>query len=106
MNRELDMRIEGRVLAACSGGPDSTALLVTLHERGHDVVAAHFDHGLREGSDAVARQVQQLCDRLGVRLIAERRTAPMPKGSVQAGARALRYAFLERAREEAGADWV
>src|SRR5258708_22263616 len=30
----------------------------------------------------------------------------MPRGSVQAGARAIRYAFLERARALAGADVV
>ncbi|HUE68203.1 MAG TPA: ATP-binding protein, partial [Candidatus Acidoferrum sp.] len=39
----------GRVLAAVSGGPDSTALLLALCESGHDVVAAHYDHALRDG---------------------------------------------------------
>ncbi len=96
----------GRLLVAVSGGPDSTALLLALHEAGRDVVAAHYDHALREGSEAVARQVADLCDRLGVRLIAERRVEPMPKGSLQAGARTLRYAFLDRARSESGAVWV
>src|SRR5690242_280611 len=96
----------GRVLAAVSGGPDSTALLIALHEAGRDVVAAHYDHALRDGSDAVARQVEALCARLGVRLITERRTSPLPRGSLQAAARTLRYAFLERARAEAGADIV
>ena len=96
----------GRLLVAVSGGPDSTALLLALHDAGCDVVAAHYDHALREGSDAVARQVGDLCDRVGVRLIADRRDEPMPKGSLQAGARTLRYAFLDRARVESGADWV
>ncbi len=96
----------GRLLVAVSGGPDSTALLLALHEAGRHVVAAHYDHALREGSEAVARQVADLCDRLGVRLIAGRRDEPMPKGSLQAGARTLRYAFLDRARVESGADWV
>jgi tRNA(Ile)-lysidine synthase len=96
----------GRLLVAVSGGPDSTALLLALHEAGRDVVAAHYDHALREGSEAVARQVADQCDRLGVRLIAERRDEPMPKGSLQAGARTLRYAILDRARAESGADWV
>jgi tRNA(Ile)-lysidine synthetase-like protein len=96
----------GRVLVAVSGGPDSTALLLALHEEGRDIVAAHFDHALREGSEAVVGQVADLCARLGVQLIAERRSEPMPKGSVQAAARTLRYAFLERARAQAGAEWV
>ena len=96
----------GRILVAVSGGPDSTALLVALHQSGEQVVAAHYDHALREGSDVPARMVAELCERLGVRLIAERRSEPLPKGSLQAAARKLRYSFLDRARLEAGADLV
>ena len=97
---------KGRVLVAVSGGPDSTALLLALHEAGYDVVAAHYDHALREGSEVPARQVAELCARLSVPLISERRTEPLPKGSLQAAARTLRYAFLERARVRANADVV
>src|SRR5207253_1737567 len=70
-----------RVLVAVSGGPDSTALLIALQEAGHDVVAAHYDHALREGSDAVGGNVAALCERLGLRLITERRSEPLAKGS-------------------------
>jgi tRNA(Ile)-lysidine synthetase-like protein len=94
------------ILVAVSGGPDSTAMLVALHEAGHDIAAAHYDHALREGSDAVALQVAELCARLGVPLLSERRAEPLPKGSLQAAARTLRYAFLDRARTQAGADAV
>ena len=97
----------GRLVVAVSGGPDSTALLLALHEAGQqEIVAAHYDHALREGSDVVARQVERLCHRLGVGLLTERRDEPMAKGSLQAAARTLRYAFLERARVEANAEWV
>lgn len=95
-----------RILVALSGGPDSTALLFALHEAGRDIAAAHYDHALREGSDAVAGQVADLCARLGVPLISERRSEPMSRGSLQAAARTLRYAFLERARIQAGAEAV
>src|SRR5260370_427799 len=95
-----------RVLVAVSGGPDSTALLLALHEEGHDVVAAHYDHALQPGSGRVADHVRALCERLGVEVLVERRESPMPPGSVQAGARTLRYEFLERARAQAGADVV
>jgi tRNA(Ile)-lysidine synthetase-like protein len=47
--------------------------------------------------------VARLCERLGVELITERRIEDVPKGSLQAGARALRYAFLERAAARVGA---
>ena len=95
-----------RLLVAVSGGPDSTALLVAVHELGFEAAAAHFDHALRAGSDRVAQQVRDLCARLGVELVTERRAAPMPRGSVQAGARALRYEFLEEARARVGANAV
>lgn len=94
------------VLAAVSGGPDSCALLVALHETGHAVIAAHYDHALREGSDAVAARVAALCTSLGVRLVTERRTGPLPRGSMQAAARTMRYDFLERARGLSGAQVV
>jgi len=94
------------VLVAVSGGPDSTALLVALRELGVDATAAHFDHALRAGSDKVADLVSALCAELGVNLVTGRRESTMPRGSVQAGARELRYEFLERARTQIGADVV
>src|SRR5258708_6279742 len=100
------IRPTDRVLVAVSGGPDSTALLIAFNELGCDVTAAHFDHALRDGSERVAEQVSALCARLGVQLVSERRNAPMPRGSVQAAARVLRYEFLEPARTKAGADVV
>jgi tRNA(Ile)-lysidine synthase len=95
-----------RILVAVSGGPDSTALLVAVHELGMKPVAAHFDHALRAGSETVAGQVGAMCRRLGVPFISGRRESPMPRGSVQAGARALRYEFMESARAQAGAEVV
>ena len=81
-----------RVLVALSGGPDSTALLVASREEGHDVVAAHYDHALRSGSESVADHVTDVCARLGVELLVERRRAELPRGSVQAGANSERPA--------------
>jgi tRNA(Ile)-lysidine synthase len=95
-----------RVLVAVSGGPDSTALLLALVDEAHQVVVAHYDHALQPGSGRVADHVRRLCERLGVEVLIERRERPMSRGSVQAGARALRYEFLERARAQAGADVV
>jgi tRNA(Ile)-lysidine synthase len=95
-----------RVLVAFSGGHDSTALLLALREEGHNIVAAHYDHALQEGSVLVAEHVRRLCNTLGVPLIIERRSAPLAKGSVQAAARTLRYEFLERAAAQAGASKI
>jgi tRNA(Ile)-lysidine synthetase-like protein len=81
-------------------------MLIALHECGYDVIAAHYDHALRDGSDLVAEQVDVLCRELGVQLITERRAAELPKGSLQSAARSLRYEFLDRARREANATAV
>ena len=97
---------EDRLLVAVSGGPDSTALLLALCEEGHRVVAAHYDHALQPDSDRAALHVRELCARLGVEVVVERREKPLARGSVQAAARSLRYEFFERARAEAGADVV
>jgi tRNA(Ile)-lysidine synthetase-like protein len=91
-----------RLLVGCSGGHDSTALLLALREVGCEPVAAHFDHALQPGSAQVAQQVGELCSSIGVSLITERRVEPLAAGSVQAAARSLRYEFLERAAVEAG----
>ena len=96
--RATDLLAKGEhLLVAFSGGHDSTALLLALREEGHDIVAAHYDHALQEGSALVADHVRHLCEMLGVRLIIERRSSPLARGSVQAAARTLRYEFLERA---------
>ncbi len=103
----------GHVLAAVSGGPDSTALLLILsrlcpllHAR---MTAAHFHHGIR-GADADedARFVGRLAAELNVPFVLERGDAPAHKKrrgiSLQEAARELRLEFLERTRREVGAD--
>jgi tRNA(Ile)-lysidine synthetase-like protein len=93
-------------LVGLSGGPDSTALLSALLELGREVTAAHYDHRLRDGSEDDADHVAEFCRGLGVRLIRGRRSEELPRGSLQDAARRLRYAFLETARVEAGAEAI
>lgn len=92
------------VLVAVSGGGDSMALLHLLVEaapsRALDLRAAHFDHGVRDGSAAEAETVRGWCARLGVPCVVGRADDP---GSDQAAYRAARYAFLRRERRRAGA---
>jgi tRNA(Ile)-lysidine synthase len=88
---------EDRVLAALSGGPDSSALvaaLAALRRAGAiaEVRALHVDHGLRPGSAAEADSCQVLCDRLGVPL--QRARVAVAPGNLQAEARRSRYAAL------------
>lgn len=94
------------IVVGCSGGSDSTALLVLLVESGHRAcVCAHFDHGLRGEDEArgEAEQVRGLATRLGVSFeagAAERgrlsREARSAGASVEERARRARYEFLSR----------
>lgn len=94
-----------RVLVAWSGGPDSTALLHLVlalrKSRGHSIVAAHFDHGLRPESAAVAARCTERAGRIGLELRLGRPGRPLPP--TQAALRSARYAFLRREAARAGA---
>jgi tRNA(Ile)-lysidine synthase len=90
------------VVVACSGGPDSLALLAVAHHAALDPVAVHVDHGLRVGSDLEAAVVATHAARLGAAFLAE--TASVTPGpNLEARARHARYQALERARHAVGA---
>ncbi len=95
-----------RVVAALSGGPDSTALvavLAALRDAGRlaSLSAIHVDHRLRPDSARDGEACAHLCRRLGVPLLrVEVEVAP---GNVQAQARRARYAALRLAAARAGA---
>jgi len=99
-----------RLVAAVSGGVDSTALLLGLAElrdNGFVVTAAHVNHHLRgEESDADEAFVRELAERLGIELrVADGTldaTAVRDRG-IEAAAREVRYARLAAIRDDAGA---
>lgn len=105
-----------RALVALSGGADSVALLFLLRDlaaAGELTLAgaAHLNHQLR-GTDADADEAfcGGLCERIAVPFISERADvaalARAQKRSVEDAARAVRYAFLERAADRMGADVI
>ena len=93
------------VVVACSGGPDSLALLILAADAGLDPVAVHVDHGLRPESGLDADVVRDAARRLGVRA-RFLRVDVAPGGNLEARARDARYAALESARGELGATAV
>jgi tRNA(Ile)-lysidine synthase len=98
-----------RLIAAFSGGPDSTALLLGLVRLGCRVTAAHLDHGMDPGSADRAAAAARIADRLGVPFVSERREIPAlrrPSESPEAAARRVRYGFLEEVRQREGARWI
>ena len=98
-------------MVACSGGPDSVALLHLLISMGVDVAVAHFNHRLR-GSEANrdAEFVRGLCASLGRayypgegEVSAEARRLRM---NIEDCARRMRLAFLRETARVVGADRV
>ncbi|MBI4465173.1 MAG: tRNA lysidine(34) synthetase TilS [Acidobacteria bacterium] len=92
-----------RLAVACSGGADSTALLLILHELsaqlGCVLAVAHLNHQLRgEASDEDERFVEELAARLSLPFRVERvpiRAAARQEGTnLEAKARRVRYHFL------------
>ena len=110
--RFLDEHALGRprILAAVSGGVDSVALLLTLHELALDVVAGHVNHHLRgEESDDDEQFVRDLCANLGVELFVADGSLPpdlIRQHGIEGAAREVRYARLHELRERAGAKYI
>ncbi len=98
-------RVTGPVAVACSGGPDSVALLALALARGLEPVMVHVDHGLRPESDEDAVRAVALADRLGAPSVVMR-VAVGPGGNVEARARDARYAALRAACRDAGASAI
>jgi tRNA(Ile)-lysidine synthase len=98
-----------RVLVACSGGPDSAALLYVLSELapelGLQLEAASVNHGLRADAEADVEAARAQAAHVGVPFHALR-VDVSPEGSVQAAAREARYAALLELARRSGAQRV
>jgi tRNA(Ile)-lysidine synthase len=91
----------GRMVAACSGGADSTALLLVLHDlRRFTLICGHVNHHLRGAeSDADEAFVRDLCERLAVPFRVANGTVPeglIRAHGVEAAARQVRNALLHQ----------
>ena len=94
------------ILIAVSGGADSTALLLAMHELtttnklASTLIVAHLDHGLRERARGDARTVAELAAKLGLRIVIGHADVPQraleTRDNLEQAARKARYAFLER----------
>ncbi len=88
---------DARVLLACSGGPDSTAMLEVMARLAPrwrlQLVVASIDHGLRAQAKAEIKLVARQAERLGLPFIAKKVTLDK-HGSLQHAAREARYQAL------------
>ena len=97
------------VVVACSGGPDSLALVAATawvaQQRGWRAGAVVVDHGLQEQSAQVAAQAARTCELLGVSAQV-RAVLVGSHGGPEAAARTARYAALTAVAEDCQADAV
>lgn len=99
------------VVAACSGGPDSMAMLDILLQLRSDIgfklAVAHYEHGIR-GQESLddAAFVKEYCQERGLDFYMESGDAPAwakdHGESLETAARNLRYAFLRRVADKMG----
>ena len=92
-------RPDGPVAVALSGGADSLALTAAAVVEAEAVDALIVDHGLQEGSAAVATEAAALARRLGCRSARISRVSVHGPGGMEAAARRARYDALNRMRD-------
>lgn len=95
----------GKYLVAVSGGVDSVVMLDLLAKLPDlELIVAHFDHGIRPDSDKDRIFVEELSKRYQLPFVfAEGR---LGRDASEVLARDKRYEFLEKVREESGAESI
>ena len=88
------LNIDGKVIVACSGGPDSMFLLHVLKEYGLDVVCAHVNHNLREESIEEYEYVEKYCNDNNI-LFEGTELHDLPSVNTELVAREKRYEFFK-----------
>lgn len=109
-----EQRISPRsLLIAASGGPDSTALILTLAEwkdRPFPISIAHVNHRLRGSeSESDAEYVRQLGLRASIPVVIREGPvdpAVLRDAGIEAAAREARYTVLRAIRDELGLEWI
>ena len=115
-NRKYKMIEEGDgVLVGLSGGADSVCLLHILNELAEklhfSVYALHVNHSIRgKEADEEEQFAASLCDKLGVPFVSIKEDVPdyaeKNRVSLEEGGRMVRYAALERVKQEWGCNKI
>lgn len=99
-----------RLGMACSGGPDSMALLHAFAKlassRAWRLTVLHVNHGLRAESDREQALVAETCRNLRLPLRVQRLRPRDRRTGIEVWARNERYAFFTRCRESGPLDFV
>ena len=89
----LDYSLNDCYLIACSGGPDSMALLDMLIKEKYNVIVAHVNYKTREESDSEEQLVKEYCASHNIKCYVSYFDHNY-KGSFEDAARKFRYAFF------------
>ena len=99
-----------RIGVACSGGPDSVALLSALLTitplRSYRLRVLHVNHGLRSESDQEQDMLQTLCQQWRVPLSVKKLRPPPGLKGIEAWAREARYTFFQESLAAAPLDYI
>ncbi len=99
-----------RIGVACSGGPDSVALLSALLAitplRRYRLRVLHVNHGLRSESDREQAMLDTLCQQWRVALTVKKLQPPPVLKGIEAWAREARYAFFQESLAAAPLDYI
>lgn len=94
-----------KYLVAVSGGVDSVVLLDMMTKAAkHELIVAHFDHGIRVDSEVDAHFVAALAEKHGLEF--ETKREELGENASEALARERRYAFLRGLSKKHGAKIV
>lgn len=92
--------IGSRLWVACSGGPDSLALVAgasyAAHKEGYVSAAIVVDHGLQPDSAAVAQHAVEQIHRAGMGVTYVEKVTVGREGGLEAAARKARYEAIDR----------
>lgn len=95
---EKSINENDKVVIACSGGPDSMALLSLLcnlrNEKKFDIICAHVNHNKRKESASEALMVEKYCKENSI-IFEGIKFEEYEKGNFEAVARKKRYEFFE-----------
>jgi len=97
-----------RILVACSGGADSSALVLALATVGWPMVVGHVVHDLRSKkvAEGDAAKAEELAKGVGAEFVSTRVQVKASKGNAEGNARAVRYAALAKMAREHGCLFV
>jgi len=105
LNESAHRLLPQRLAVGWSGGIDSTALLLTLANRGYDVQAWHIDHGWHDASAEQCEELAGMALKWGIPFRSQRLTAA-PGVNREAAARSGRYQGFVELAAESGVDTV